>query len=85
MHVSPRKSANISSLREIKEKTCREISKIIGVSISAIRRVVKMKKETGCVTPKRKGKCGRKRKTTPIDDAYLSQESVKDPKKQVTP
>ena len=42
---------------------------------------MKMKKETGSVTPKRKGKCGRKRKTTPRDDAYLIRESVKDPRK----
>ena len=40
-----------------------------------------MKKETGSVTPKRKAKCGRKRKTTPRDDAYLIRESVKDPRK----
>ena len=42
---------------------------------------MKMKKETGSVTPKRKGKCGRKRKTTAKDYAYLIRESVKDPRK----
>ena len=85
MDVCPRKRACISNLRENTEKTYRQISKIVGVSISTISRVVKMKKETGSVAPKRKGKCGRERKTTPRDDAYPLQESVKDPKKQVTP
>ena len=81
MDVSPRKRASILTLRENTEKTYREISKIVGVSISTISRIMKMKKETGSVTPKRKGKCGRKRKTTPRDDAYLIRESVKDPSK----
>ena len=81
MDVSPRKRASILTLRENKEKTYGEISKIVGVSISTISRIMKMKKETGSVTPKRKGKCGRKRKTTPKDDAYLIRESVKDPRK----
>ena len=84
MDVSPRKRANILTLRENADKSYREISKIVGASKSTLSRVVKMKKETGTATPKRKGKCGRKRKTTPRDDTYVLQESVKDPKKQVT-
>ena len=44
-----------------------------------------MKKEARSVTPKRKRKCGRKKKTTPRGDDYLLQESVKDQKQQVTP
>ena len=79
--LAPRKRANILTLRENTEKAYREISKIVGVSISTISRIMKMKKETRSVTPKRKGKCGRKRKTTPKDDAYLIRESVKDPRK----
>ena len=81
MDVSPRKRASILTLRENTEKTYREISKIVGVSISTTSRIMIMKKETGSVTPKRKGKCGCKRKTTPKDDAYLIRESVKDPRK----
>ena len=81
MDVSPRKRASILTLRENTEKTYREILKIVGVSISTISRSMKMKKETGSVTPKRKGKCGLKRKTTSRDDAYLIRESVKDPRK----
>ena len=81
MDVSPRKRASILTLRKNTEKTYREISKLVGVSISTISRIMKMKKETGSVTPKPKGKCGRKRKTTPKDDAYLIRESVKNPRK----
>ena len=81
MDDSPRKRTSILTLHKNTEKTFREISNIVGVSISTISRVLKIKKETGSVTSKRKGKCGRKRKTTPRDDAYLLQESVKGPKK----
>ena len=78
MDFSLRKRASVLTLCE---KTHKKIAKIVGVSISTISRVVKMKKETGSVTPKRKDKCGRKRKTTPRNDAYLLRESVKDPRK----
>ena len=44
MDVSPRKRASILTLRENTEKTYREISKIVGVSISTISRIMKMKK-----------------------------------------
>ena len=50
MDVSPRKRASILTLRENTEKTYREISKIVGVSISTISRIMKMKKGTGSVT-----------------------------------
>ena len=50
MDVSPIKRAKILSLRENTEKTYREITKIVGVSISTISRIVKMKKETRSVT-----------------------------------
>ena len=53
------------------------MSKIAGVSISTISRVVKIKKERGSVTPKRKKKCDRKRKTTP----EMMPDSVKHPRK----
>ena len=46
MDVSPRKRASILTLHENTEKTYWEISKIVGVSISAISRIMKMKKET---------------------------------------
>ena len=51
MYVSPRKCASILTLRKNTEKTYREISKIVGVSISTISRIMKMKIETGSVKP----------------------------------
>ena len=54
MNISPRKHSSILNLRENTDKNYREISKIVGVNISTISCVVKMKKETGSVTPKRK-------------------------------
>ena len=65
MDGTPRKRTSIMTLHEHTEKTYREIAGTVGVSLATVSRVVKMKKETGSVTPKRKGKCGRKRKTTP--------------------
>ena len=49
MDVSPRKCASVLTLREITEKTYREISKVVGVSISTMSRIMKMKIETGSV------------------------------------
>ena len=71
MDFSPKKRASVLTLRENIEKTYKKISKIVDVSISTISRVVKLKKETGSVTQKRKGRCGHTRKTTPRDDVYL--------------
>ena len=49
MDVSLRKCAGILTLRENTEKTYREIIQIVGVIISTISRVMKMKKETRSV------------------------------------
>ena len=50
MDVSPRKRASILTLRGNTEKTYREISKIVGVSISTISRIMKIEKGTWSVT-----------------------------------
>ena len=80
MDVTPRKRASILTLHEHTGKTYRDIAVAVGVSLATVSRVIKMKKETGSVIPKRKGRCGRKRKTTPRDDTCLVRESVKDPR-----
>ena len=48
---------------------------------TTVARIIRQFKETGSLTPKRKGKCGRKRKTTPKDDSYLIRKSKLDPRK----
>ena len=54
---------------------------IVGVSQKSVSRIIKLQDATGFVTPKRKGKCGRKRKTTPKDDLILVRNSKKDSRK----
>ncbi|CAI5784273.1 domain-containing [Podarcis lilfordi] len=71
MDVTPRKCTKIVTLHEHSAKTYREIASVVGVSLATVSRVIKLKQQTGSVSPKRKGKCGRKKKTTPRDDAFL--------------
>lgn len=52
-----------------------------GVSLGAVNKILKQKKTTGTIDVQRKGKCGRKRKTTPRDEAFLIRESKLNPRK----
>ena len=61
--------------------TQRDIAKECCVSLGAVNKIIKQKKETGSVEVKRKGKCGRKRKTTPRDKAFLLRDSKLHPRK----
>lgn len=81
MDITPRKRTKIVTLHEHTDKTYREIAAVVGVSLATVSRVIKLKQETGSFSPKRKGKCGRKKKTSPRDDAYLLRQSRKDPRK----
>jgi len=54
---------------------------LVGVSLATISRVIKLKQDTESVSPKRKGKCGHKKKTIPRDHGYLHGQSKKDPRK----
>ena len=53
----------------------------MGVSLGAVNRILKQSKETGNVEIRRKGKCGRKRKTTKRNDAKLLRDSKRNPRK----
>ncbi|CAI5769349.1 domain-containing [Podarcis lilfordi] len=79
MDVTPKKCTKIVTLQEHTAKTYQEIASVVGVSLATASRVIKLKQETGSVSPKRKGKCGHKKKTTPTDDASLLRQSKKDP------
>jgi transposase len=81
MDVTPRKRTKIVTLHEHTAKTYRDIASVVGVSLATVSRVIKLKHETGSVSPKRKGNCGRKKKTSHRDDAYLIRQSKKDPRK----
>lgn len=81
MDVMPKKHTKIVTLSEYTTKTYREIACIVGVSHQTVSRVLRLKKDTGSISPKRKGNCSRKRKTTSRDDVTLLRESRKYPRK----
>lgn len=79
--ITPKKRSRIISLAEHTEYTQRNIASLVGVSQKSVSRIIKQNEETGSFTPKRKGRCGRKRKTTPRDDAVIIRNSKLDPRK----
>ena len=82
--TTPRKQASILSLWEHAELSHREIARRLNVNQSTASHLIKQATKTGSATPQRKGKCGRKRKTTPRDDAFVMRQSkLGPPKKQL--
>ena len=79
--ISPRKCASIVILHQYNQASSRDISKKIGVPQTSVSRIIKLYQTTGSVSPKWKGKCGHKRKTTAKDDAYILKKSKQDPSK----
>ena len=79
--ISPRKRANTVTLHQYNQASSRNISKKIGVPQTSVSRIIRQYQTTGSVSPKRKGKCGRKRKITSKDDAYILKKSKQDPSK----
>ena len=75
MEVSPRKHRKIVILSKHTPLTYRKISKIVGVSIPTVSRIIKQNKETGSISSKRRGKCGRNMKITSRDDSFLITQS----------
>ena len=78
---SPRKRNHILTLSEHCNYTQTAIANIVGVSQKSVPRIIKQQDVTGSVTPRRKGKSGRKRKTTLKEDLILLWNSKKDPRK----
>ena len=69
--LSPRKRGQIKILLENTELTCRQIALKCGVSKTSVSRISKKLEHGSSGTPKRKGRCGRKRLTTVQDDRSL--------------
>ena len=69
--LSPRKRGQIKVLLENTELTCRQIALKCGVSKTSVSRINKKLEHGSSGTPKRKGRCGRKRRTTVQDDRSL--------------
>ena len=60
--------------------TKKNIAESLGMSRATVCQIIKQFNATGSVTPKEK-KCGRKRNTSPRDDALILRESKKNPRK----
>ena len=81
MDLTPRKRAKIVALSKHAKKSVREIGKELGIPKSTVGRIVKRSNDNDDVTVKRRGRCGRKRKTTARDDQMIIRNSVKNPRK----
>ena len=82
MDLTPRKRAKIVALSKHAKKSVREIGKELGIPKSTVGRIVKRSNDNDDVTVKRRGRCGRKRKTTdcsrrPNDNQKQRQKSKK--------
>lgn len=81
MDISPNNRTKIVTLREHTSMTQRAIATECGVSLGAVNRILKQKRDIGTIEVNRKGKCGRKRKTTRRDEAFLIRDSKLNPRK----
>ena len=79
--ISSRKRVSIVTLHQYNQASSRDISKKTGVSQTRVSRIIRQYQTTGLVCPKRKVKCGRRRKTKAKDDAYILKKSKEDPSK----
>ena len=79
--ITPRKRSRISTRADHSDYTQKTIASLVGVSQKFVSRIIKQQAETGSYSPKRKGRFGRKRKTTPRDDSFLIRKSKLDPSK----
>lgn len=81
MDITPKKRASIVALRKHSGLSIRQISEKMNVAKSTVGDILKRNEDTGEPSTLRRGRCGRKRKTTPHDDKVIIRNSVKDPKK----
>jgi len=69
--TTPNMREGVLTLYRYCQKTSREIAGMVGMSQSTVCRIIRRFKETGTTSPRRKGKCGRKCKTSAKDDKML--------------
>ena len=79
--TTPRKRASILALNNHCQKSSRKIAELVGSSQSTVSRIIRSSENTGSALPKRKGKCGRKSKTSARDDKMFLRLSIVDPRK----
>ncbi|KAJ4436473.1 hypothetical protein ANN_16504 [Periplaneta americana] len=68
MDTTPRKRSKIITLAEHSSMTQRQIAAERHIGLATVNSIIKRYRETGSITPQKKGNCGRKRKTSPADD-----------------
>lgn len=81
MDLTPKKRSKIITLHEYSHMTQRDIASVCQVSVGVVNKLIRQRIETGSISPKRKGRCGRKRKTSARDDKLLLRISKLDPRK----
>lgn len=74
--LSPRKISGVESLLKHTEKSQREIARIFGIGVASVNRVKRRLENGQSLEAKRRGKCGRKRITTPRTDRMLFKMSL---------
>ena len=84
MDITPCKRTKIVTLSQHTSMTIRDIAAAVGVGKSSVSRIINQQKNSGTVSPNRKGKCGRKRKTSPRTDKFLVRYSKMHPYKTST-
>ena len=76
--TTPRKRASVISSYKHTELDQKNIAESLKMSRATVCQIIKQFNATGFVTPQRK-KCGRKKNTSPRDDALILRESKKNP------
>ena len=77
--TTPRKRASVISSYKHTELDQKNIAESLEMSRATVCQIIKQFNATGFVSPQRKRKCGRKRNTSPRDDALILRESKKNP------
>lgn len=81
MDITPRKRAKMIALKYHTTMTVRDVASAVGVCISSVSRILTKFKQSRSSSPQRRGKCGRKRNTTPRTDTILVRNSKIHPRR----
>ncbi|KAJ4444293.1 hypothetical protein ANN_06085 [Periplaneta americana] len=68
------------SRNEHSSMTQRQIAAECHIGLATVNSIIKRYRETGSITPQKKGNCGRKRKTSPADDRLIVRISKLNPR-----
>ena len=77
MDITPSKRSQVAALRQHSSLSIRQIVDQLCIAKLTVGRIVKATDENGDISIHRRGRCGRKRKTTFYDDKMIIRNSVK--------